>query len=104
MIHHVSIPAREPQHVAEVLAELMGGKCFPFGPLEGAFMAASGDAHGTMIEVYPERATLDIPDRDDQVVFGENRSPPQNWPFHVFLSVSLEPEQVERIEIGRAHV
>jgi hypothetical protein len=36
----------------------MGGKCFPFGPLEGAFMAASGDEHGTMIEVYPERATL----------------------------------------------
>src|SRR5215831_15501890 len=58
MIHHVSIPAREPQHVAEVLAELMGGKCFPFGPLEGAFMAASGDAHGTMIEVYPERDRL----------------------------------------------
>ena len=62
MIHHVSIPAQEPRHVAEVLAELMGGKCFPFGPLDGAFMAASGDAHGTMIEVYPERATLDIPD------------------------------------------
>ena len=61
MIHHVSIPAREPQHVAEVLAELMGGKCYPFGPLEGAFMAASGDPHGTMIEVYPERETLDIP-------------------------------------------
>ena len=97
MIHHVSIPAREPQHVAEVLAELMGGKCCPFGPLEGAFMAASGDAHGTMIEVYPERATLDIPDRDDQVVFGENRAPPQNWPFHMLLSVPLQPEQVERI-------
>ena len=39
MIHQVSIPAREPQRVAEVLAELMGGKCYPFGPLEGAFMA-----------------------------------------------------------------
>jgi hypothetical protein len=75
-----------------VLAELMGGKCFPFGPLEGAFMAASGDAHGSMIEVYPERATLDIPDRDDQVVFGENQAPPQNWPFHVLLSVPLQPE------------
>ena len=46
MIHHVSIPARDPQHVAEVLAELMGGKCHPFGPLEGAFMATSGDGHG----------------------------------------------------------
>jgi hypothetical protein len=97
MIHHVSIPARDPQRVAEVLAELLGGKCFPFGPLEGAFMAASDDAHGTMIEVYPERATLDIPDSDDQVVFGENRSPPQTWPFHALLSVQLEPEQVERI-------
>jgi hypothetical protein len=97
MIHHVSIPAQKPQRVAEVLAELMGGRCLPFGPLEGAFMATSGDAHGTMIEVYPERATLDIPDRDDQVVFGENQAPPKTWPFHALLSVPLEVEQVERI-------
>ncbi len=97
MIHHVSIPAREPQHVAEVLAELMNGKCSPFGPLEGAFMATSGDANGTMIEVYPERATLDIPDRDDQVVFAENPAPPQFWPFHILLSVQLEAEEVTRI-------
>ena len=97
MIHHVSIPAHEPRHVAEVLAELMNGKCFPFGPLEGAFMATSGDANGTMIEVYPERATLNIPNRDDQVAFGENRAPPQTWPFHVLLSVSREAEEIERI-------
>ena len=97
MIHHVSIPAREPQRVAGVLAELMGGKCYPFGPLEGAFMAASGDAHGTMIEVYPERATLDIPGNDDQVVFGDNAAPPKTWPFHLLLSVPLEPEQIEAI-------
>jgi len=97
MIHHVSIPAREPRHVAEVLAELMGGKCIPFGPLEGAFMATSGDAHGTMIEVYPERATLDIPENDDQVVFGDNAAPPHTYPFHVLLSVPLEQEAVERI-------
>jgi hypothetical protein len=97
MIHHVSIPAREPQRVAEVLAELMNGKCFPFGPLEGAFMAASGDANGTMIEVYPERAMLDIPDRDDQVIFTDNPAPPKTWPFHALLSVPREVEEVERI-------
>jgi hypothetical protein len=97
MIHHVSIPAREPRHVAEVLAELMNGRCLPFGPLEGAFMATSGDANGTMIEVYPEHMTLDIPDRDDQVVFVENPAPPQTWPFHVLLSVPREAEEVERI-------
>jgi hypothetical protein len=97
MIHHVSIPAHEPQRVAEVLAELMRGTCLPFGPLEGAFMAASGDEHGSMIEVYPERATLDIPKNDDQVVFGENAAPPRTWPFHVLLSVPLEADEVERI-------
>ena len=98
MIHHVSIPAREPRRVAGVLAELMGGQCLPFGPLEGAFMAISGgDTHGTMIEVYPERATLDIPANDDQVVFGANAAPPESWPFHVFLSVPLDREEVERI-------
>jgi hypothetical protein len=97
MIHHVSIPAREQQHVAEVLAELMRGKCYPFGPLEGAYMAASGDEHGTMIEVYPDCATLDIPSNGDQVVFGNNTAPPQTWPFHVFLSVPREPDDIERI-------
>ena len=97
MIHHVSIPARDPRHVAEVLAELMRGRCHPFGPLEGAFMAASGDAHGSMIEVYPEHATLDIPPSDDQVVFGENAAPPRHWPFHLLLSVPREREEIERI-------
>jgi len=97
MIHHVSIPAREPQHVAEVLAELMNGKCFPFGSLEGAFIAASGDVNGTMVEVYPERTTLNIPDRGEQVVLAENPVPPQTWPFHVLLSVPREAEEVERM-------
>ena len=50
-----------------------------------------------MIEVYPDRATLDIPANDDQVVFGENQAPPQTWPFHIFLSVPLDREAVERI-------
>jgi hypothetical protein len=97
MIHHVSIPAHDPRHVAEVLAELMNGRCVPFGPLEGAFMAATGDANGTMIEVYPEGATLNIPDNDDQVVFAENPTPPRTWPFHILLSVPHEAEAVERI-------
>lgn len=97
MIHHVSIPARDPRHVAEVLAELMRGKSYPFGPLEGAFLALMGDDYGTMIEIYPEQTTLDIPGRDDQVVFGENTAPPRSWPFHVLLSVPREQDEIEHI-------
>ena len=99
MIHHVSIPAREPRKVAEVLAELMNGTCIPFHPLEGAFMASSNDANGTSFEVYPEHTTLNIPDYDDQVIAAKNPSPPQTWPFHVFLSVPREVEEVEAIGV-----
>lgn len=96
MIHHVSIPAREPQRVAQVLAELMKGRCVPFSPLEGAFLAMNGDEHGSMIEVYPERAAMEIPQDDDQVVFRE-QTPPRAWPFHVLLSVPRSREEIEEI-------
>ena len=97
MIHHVSIPARNPGQVAAVLAELMGGSCHPFGPLEGAFMAVSGDEHGSMIEVYPEKAGLAIPQDDRQVCFIDNATAPVTWPFHVLLSVPLDEAAVQRI-------
>jgi hypothetical protein len=37
------------------------------------------------------------PKNDDQVVFGDNASPPKTWPFHVLLSVPLQPKQIETI-------
>jgi hypothetical protein len=90
MIHHVSIPAREPRRVAAVLAELMGGHVSPFAPVDGAFAALVSDGHGTMIEVYPEGAAM-LPGADDNPVgFVENERPPQGWPFHLLLSVALD--------------
>lgn len=53
MIHHLSIPARDPRHVAEVLTELFGGTLTGFGPWQGGWIAWAGDEHGTAIEVYP---------------------------------------------------
>ena len=97
MIHHVSIPARDPQNVAKVLAELMGGKSYPFVPLPGAFMAASGDRHGSMIEVYPERAGLTFPEHDGPAEHTENETVPRFWPFHLLLSVPLAQDEIERI-------
>jgi hypothetical protein len=75
----------------------MGGKCLPFPPREGAFMALSGDEHGSMIEVYPEGIGLAIPSDDGQVAFVDGEPPPRHWPFHLLLSVPLEEEAVIRI-------
>jgi hypothetical protein len=92
MIHHASIPARDPQHVATVLAELIGGKVYPFPPLKGAFFVVSGDPRGTMIEVYPHTVQLD-PEK-----LLSTASPPAPYhPFHMLLSVPLERDEIESI-------
>jgi len=44
-----------------VLAELMGRSVPSVRAGEGSFMAASGDERGTMIAVYPARATVELP-------------------------------------------
>ncbi|MEN9418103.1 MAG: hypothetical protein RI988_1723 [Pseudomonadota bacterium] len=61
MIHHVSIPAHDPRHVAEVLVELFEGTLTGFGPWHNSWIAWAGDGHGTAIEVYP-RGTEMLPD------------------------------------------
>ena len=98
MIHHVSIPAKDPKHVADVLAELMNGRAYPFpGSIADSFMAVSGDAHGTMIEVYPETLALLRGTADDEQVTATKVTAPAAYPFHVLLSVPLDREAVQRI-------
>ncbi len=98
MIHHVSIPAKDPKHVADVLAELMNGKAYPFpGGIADSFMTVSGDAHGTMIEVYPETLALKRGTADDEQVTATPAEPPAAYPFHVLLSVPVDRAAVQRI-------
>src|SRR5579883_2042401 len=98
MIHHVSISAREPKHVAEVLAELMEGRCYPFpGGVADSFMAVSGDEHGSMIEVYPENVALVPGKADEQQARAKYDVKPDYVPFHLLLSVPVDRATVERI-------
>lgn len=98
MIHHISIPARAPRHVAQVLAELMHGYAGPFvGPLAGAFAAYAEDAHGSGIEVYPED-TLVVPDEQGGSL--GQRAPGQALPqhaFHALVSVPASRAEIERV-------
>lgn len=59
MLYHMSIAADEPRHVAEVIAEIWGGRAFPFPPvIAGSWMAMAGDDRRTTIEVYPRGTEL----------------------------------------------
>jgi hypothetical protein len=84
MIHHVSIPARDPRHVAEVLAELLQGRIYPFPPFwcRDAYQIVSGDPHGTMLEVYPDSYWLEPIDSIFKKV-----EPVPFHPFHMLVSV-----------------
>jgi hypothetical protein len=97
MIHHVSIAASEPKRVAAVLAELMGGRSYPFpGGFRDSWMAVEGDGHGTAIEVYPDGLQL-RPDGNDAVRAEETPPAAGYGPFHVLLSVAADQATIERI-------
>ena len=53
MINHISIGVDNPEHVANVLAELFGGVAMPFPPSPGGWVAFADDDRGTMVEVVP---------------------------------------------------
>ncbi len=53
MINHISFGARNPEKVANILAELWGGVAMPFPPSPGGYVAFADDGRGTMVEIIP---------------------------------------------------
>ena len=96
MIHHLSISARNPQHVADVLAEMMGGKAVPFSPNPGSFFALQLDEHGSGVEVHPAGTELH-PGGEVGGGFVRQEQPQGYTPTHFALSVKTDAASVERI-------
>jgi hypothetical protein len=94
MIHHLSIGANDPQRVAGVLAELLGGMVIPFPPNPGAYMAIANDSHGTAVEVYPADTRL-TPGGAQGGDFVRGGEAPAYGPVHFALSIPGSLAQVE---------
>src|SRR6267378_3088043 len=104
MIHHLSIAARDPEHVAGVLAEFMGGLSVPFPPNPGSFFALQLDEHGSGVEVYPAGTELQ-PGGDDGGGFVKKPAAERNYgPTHFALSVAAEADTVEAAMAAAAPV
>lgn len=97
MIHHISIAANNPRHVAEVLAKLLGGKVAPFTPHPGSYVAVAMDEQGTLIEVYPLGTELIPGDGEQQVQFRENKNSSQFDAVHAAVSVPVSKKEIEEI-------
>ncbi len=53
MINHISFGVNNPEHVANILAELWGGVAMPFPPSPGGWVAFEDDGKGTLVELIP---------------------------------------------------
>jgi hypothetical protein len=95
MIHHISIAAEHPLHVAQVLAEIWHGQAAPFPPHPGSFMVLAMDEFGTMIEIYPA-GTQVIPGAE-QAEFSRNTVCSPYQATHAAVSVPASREEIEQI-------
>ena len=97
MIHHISIAAKDPRHVASVIAELWGGTAMPFPPFPGAFIVMPGDKYGTAIEIGPLGNEL-VPGADGQEVQVQpGYAASQFTATHAALSVPLSEARIKQI-------
>ena len=97
-ILHLSIPARHPRRVADVLGELWNGRSFPFPPSPDSYVVFAGDeGQGTCIEVYPLGTELIPGTKDEPVQVHRTRTPSQFCEVHAAISVLLSWEQIEAI-------
>ncbi|MGB3412179.1 MAG: hypothetical protein WBA45_13395 [Microthrixaceae bacterium] len=97
MIHHISIPATDTRHVAEVLVELFDGILTGFGPYRDSYIAWAGDDRGSAIEVYPVGTEMYPPQGPGQAQFRHN---PQGSPFvatHATVSVARSVEEIQAL-------
>lgn len=96
MIFHNSIPADNPELVAQVIAEIWRGKAetFRFPPWPGAFVAIAGDERDTTLEVYPRAQTMAPGEGDEPVWAKPDEAPSQFVAFHVAM---MTPKTVEDV-------
>ncbi|WP_404785330.1 hypothetical protein [Altericista sp. CCNU0014] len=97
MIHHISIAAQNPQHVAGVLAELFQGKAVPFPHNPGSYMAVAVDKDLACVQVYP-LGTQIIPGSGQRgCTFEQNPQPVQFTAFHASIFVPIGQAEIEKI-------
>jgi hypothetical protein len=114
MIAHFSLPAREPEVVAGVFAEIIDGVAMPFPVVPGAWVAIARDGSGTGVEVLPE-ASAHNPGSGDtdparratgpevmpwEVQIRQDGAAQQASGFHVAITSPLSAERI--IALGRS--
>jgi hypothetical protein len=95
MIHHISIDAHNPLHVAIALAEIWHGKVYKF-LAPGSYLVMPFDNHGTHIVVLQKDDGW-IPGSDAESAKIRHTQPISFMSMHAAISVPASPEQIQQI-------
>ena len=87
MIHHISIAVKNPNHVAQVLAEILKAQAVPFFPNPGSYMVIPFDEYGTAIELYPLGSQIEPGEDDKECVFEHTAITSMYTDIHAAISV-----------------
>jgi hypothetical protein len=95
VIHHISIPAREPLRVAQALAAFWRAEALPFPMYEGSHIVFLDDAGTAAIEVYPAGRVL-APSTPElpALVVGDG---PAYSAFHAAIAVPVDETTIHGI-------
>jgi hypothetical protein len=96
MLHHVSFAVHNPDHVAEVVAELMKGKAMPFPGHAGSFIALAMDSYGTAIEFLPKGSILK-PTSEESSDWASEPSMTGYTATHVNMAVPISEAEIYAI-------
>jgi hypothetical protein len=97
MLFHISMAAERPEQAARLVAELWGGRAYPFPPVaEGSWIAMADDDRGSAIEVYPLGTELHEGEGEAAVVPLAGR-PARNGPVHVAIATDRAVDEVMAI-------
>lgn len=97
MIHHISIPAENPQQVAQVLSEIWHGQVAPFPAYADSYVVFNLDHAGTLIEVYPLGTELVPGMEQQQVNFVKNIPVASYTATHAAISVPIDADEIMAI-------
>jgi hypothetical protein len=91
-IHHFTVPAHDPEHVAKVLAELLGARVIPLPHPIGTQLVYAGDADGSAIEVWPATLRADVGEHELAL---RDLPLPSAWPHHGYVTAdACDPDRV----------
>ena len=97
MIFHLSFDAEDPRHVAEVIAELWGGRAIPFPPvMAGSWVALAGDERNSSVEIYPRGCEL-VEAEGDADSYGAIGGNGPRSSTHFAMATALDVDQVKAI-------